>query len=173
MNKALVAHSGKYNESLALQAQAVQSYYQISQQKNWYIVDATVRVLVDDDLDRINSQIMLEKRVQDEFQTKVISFKILDEEHFTKTHYYDYGYHRIFLGKVEEESGEYYYQRTSSTLETVLEKVEYETIDGEDWIVGNDYRVKIHAATKETFREDDNQMKMQGAGQMQSRKSLR
>lgn len=168
MNKALVAQNAKWNE-----AQAFPEQFQISQQKNWYIVEATVRLLVDDDLDRINSQIMLEKRVQDEFQTKVISFKILDEEHFTKTHYYDYGYHRIFLGKVEEESGEYYYQRTSSTLETILEKVEYETIDGEDWIVSDDYRLKIKIATKETFREDDNQMKMQGVGLMQSRKSLR
>ncbi len=168
MNKALVAQNAKWNE-----AQAFPGQFQISRQKNWYIVEATVRVLVDDDLDRINSQIMLEKRVQDEFQTKVISFKILDEEHFSKTHYYDYGYNRIFLGKVEEESGEYYYQRTSSTLETILEKVEYETIDGEDWIVSDDYRLKIKIATKETFREDDNQMKMQGAGLMQSRKSLR
>ena len=169
MNKALVASNAKWNE-----AQAFPEKFQISQQKNWYIVEATVRVLVDDDLDRINSQIMLEKRVQDEFQTKVISFKILDEEHFTKTHYYDYGYHRIFLGKVEDEnSGEYYYQRTSSTLETILEKVEHVTIDGDDWIVSDDYRLKIKIATKETFREDDNQMKMQGVGLMQSRKSLR
>jgi hypothetical protein len=169
MNKALVAHSGKYAE-----AKAIESYHQISQQKNWYIVEATVRILVDDDLDRINSQIMLERRVQDECQTKVISFKILDEEHFSKTHYYDFGYHRTFLGKVEDEnSGEYYYQKQSSSSEYCLEKINHETIDGDDWIIGNDYRVKIHVATKETFREDDNQIKMEGAGLIQSRKSLR
>jgi hypothetical protein len=156
------------------EAKAIQAFQPISQQKNWYIVEATVRLLVDDDLDRINSQIMLEKRVQGEFNQKVISFKVLDEEHFTKTHYYDFGYHRTFLGKVEvENSVEYYYQKTSSSTESVLEKINHETIDGEDWIVGTDYRVKIHTATKETFQEDDGEIKMQGVGLMQSRKSLR
>lgn len=169
MNKSLLA--AQYS---AQQIQVAEPHsFEISPQKNWYLVEATVQILVDDELDQINSQIMLGKRVQYEFQSKVISFKILDEEHFTKTHYYDFGYHRIFLGKVEEESGEYYYQKTSSTLDTVLEKVEHVTIDGEDWIVADDYKLKIKIATKETFQDDDKQMKAKSPGLGSSRKSLR
>lgn len=172
MNTSILQQHGNYGfggEAKALRPTS----FETSPQKNWYIIEATVQILVDDELDQINSQIMLGKRVQDEFQSKVISFKILDEEHFTKTHYYDFGYHRIFLGKVEEDSGEYYYQKTSSTLDTVLERVEHVTIDGEDWIVTDDYKLKIKIATKETFRDPDREMKAMSPGLGSSRKSLR
>jgi hypothetical protein len=48
MNKALVAAHGNYGFG----GEAIQPHsFEISQQKNWYIVEATVRILVDDDLD--------------------------------------------------------------------------------------------------------------------------
>jgi uncharacterized damage-inducible protein DinB len=116
---------------------------------------------------------MLEKRVQDEFQNKVISFKVLDEEHFSRTHYYDFGYHRTFLEKVEEDSGEYYYQRTSSGLDSILKKVEHISIDGEDWIVSDDYKLKIKIATKEAFQDPDVKMKAMAPELGSAIKSLR
>ena len=108
----------------------------VSMTENYYIVEVVGKLFVQDGHDRINSQIMLEKTVEYYVPAnmKLDSWKVLEEEHFNRTHFYESGYNKIFIERVENDSGEYYYRKHLEGSDNLFATIDYETVDGNDWV---------------------------------------
>jgi hypothetical protein len=104
--------------------------------ENYYIVEVVGKLFVQDDHDRINSKIMLENTVgyYVPANMKLDSWKVLEEEHFNRTHFYESGYNKIFIERVENDSGEYYYRKRLEGSDILFRTIDHETVDGNDWV---------------------------------------
>lgn len=141
--------------------------YENSKFTNYYIVDIKCKMIVTDNIDPINSQISLEKRVKNYLarnELQLESMEICSEDIFNRTHYIkkNKNYIDTYFQKVQTDSGYYYrtfYHEFSNDDKALLSKVDHITIDGIDYIETDFARYRLIEILPEHFKNLNDAMK--------------
>jgi hypothetical protein len=110
---------------------------------NQYKVKCIVERYVEDGQDPFTSKIQLKSQLERRINgDRLIDFDILEELHFFQTHLAIFGsYSSLSLEKVVDGNSYHYVKIDFST--NSIQKINHETIDGEDWLVEETCRAKI------------------------------